>query len=144
MPLTNGFEASFLIFLPIFFGKFNDLGPHRKHCQSLKNHQICQKFGQKWKKFVPIFGWFRVPENLFSGTWSITIYDIKNQMLCTSKNPSASYHQLLGETNFCFENKQVILENVSSKYLCYSFFLIFVSSFFFWWSIHSGWPHSSL
>ena len=44
--------------------------------------------------------------------------------------PVCSYHhRCLGETNFCFEN-EVILENVSSKYLCYSFFPDFFSIFF--------------
>ena len=49
-----------------------------RHCRSLKNHQIRQTFGGKWRKTMlnlcpaAFSGWFYVPEFSISGTWPIT------------------------------------------------------------------------
>ena len=68
----SSFFAKFLAYLMIF-----QSGTHQRHCQNFEKYQICQKFGKKWRKVLfnkTFFGWFLVPENLISGTRSVTIY----------------------------------------------------------------------
>ena len=93
--LLPWFKASWKSLLLIFcqiLWIFDDFIEGAVDCGTLKNHQICQKFGKKWSKAMPcstcLNSWvsillkpiFRlIPgtrnEKTISGTWSVTNYN---------------------------------------------------------------------
>ena len=106
MGLRQVKKCAFLQFLPFFWPIMMILqsGEWRRSCETLKNNQICQKFGKKWRDepcstclklmpscLNPFFGWLRVPENPILGSRPVTTKH-PNCFVCCCFSPGIYYY----------------------------------------------------